>query len=347
MILPTISIIIPVFNSEVTFKLCLESIRAQNYPTDKIEIIIVDAGSTDRTLEIAREFRVNEILENALKTGEAGKAVGVKFAKNEIIALIDSDNILAETDWLRRMVEPFQDSEIVCSEPLYYTYRKEDGFINRYCALFGMNDPICYFLGNYDRYNVISGKWTNLLVDEEDKGNYLKITILGKERIPTIGANGFLIRRKDLLSYPIGDYLFDIDIIYKLMESKGKALNNSKMKLKFAKVKIGIIHIFCKDIKTFIRKQKRRIKDYLYFSKLNLRKYPWKVARRRGLIKFAMYCLLLFPLVIQAAVGYSKKSDRAWFFHPLACLITFWVYVLETVKGLFKIKMMRRKKWNQ
>ena len=347
MIIPSISIIIPVFNSERTLKLCLKSIRDQNYPKDKEEIISEDAGSTDNTLDRVRQFHVNKILENPLKTGEAGKAVGVKFAKNEIIALIDSDNILAESDWLQRMVEPFQDSEIVCSEPLYYTYRKEDGLINRYCALFGMNDPICYFLGNYDRYNVISGRWTGLPVKEEDKGSYLKIAVSNKERIPTIGANGFVIRRKDLLSYPIGDYLFDIDIIYKLMESKDKILNNSKMELKFAKVKIGIIHVFCKDIKTFIRKQKRRIKDYLYFSKLNLRKYPWKGDNKRRLMKFAVYCLLLFPLVIQSAVGYSKKADMAWFFHPLACLITFWVYALEMVKGLFKIKMMRRKKWNQ
>ncbi len=38
-----------------------------------------------------------------LKTGEAGKAAGVKHARNEIIALIDPDNILPSRDWLSRM----------------------------------------------------------------------------------------------------------------------------------------------------------------------------------------------------------------------------------------------------
>ncbi|MBI4743983.1 MAG: glycosyltransferase [Actinobacteria bacterium] len=83
------------------------------------------------------------IVPNNLKTGEAGKAVGVKAAKNEIIALIDSDNILPCDDWLKRMVEPFEDKEIIASEPIKYTYRKEDSFITRYCALMGMNDPLC------------------------------------------------------------------------------------------------------------------------------------------------------------------------------------------------------------
>lgn len=43
------------------------------------------------------------IFPNPLRTGEAGKAIGVKEAKNEIIALIDSDNLLPQRDWLLKM----------------------------------------------------------------------------------------------------------------------------------------------------------------------------------------------------------------------------------------------------
>ena len=70
--IPSISIVIPVFNSKATLRLCLESIRGQNYPRDKIEIIIVDAGSTDNTLDIARQFHVNEIMDDSgtLMVGE-------------------------------------------------------------------------------------------------------------------------------------------------------------------------------------------------------------------------------------------------------------------------------------
>ncbi|MDO8725183.1 MAG: glycosyltransferase [Candidatus Methanoperedens sp.] len=84
----SISIITPTYNSAKTLTSCLDSIKAQNYKGD-IEIIIADGGSTDSTLEIAQKY-TNKIYPNPLKTGEAGKAAGVKHAKNEIIALIDS-----------------------------------------------------------------------------------------------------------------------------------------------------------------------------------------------------------------------------------------------------------------
>jgi hypothetical protein len=110
------------------------------------------------------------------------------------------------------MTEPFHDREIAGTEPLYYTYRKEDGYITRYCAMLGMNEPLCLFLGNYDRMCMVTGKWTEMPVILEDKGNYIKIE-LDDKKLPTIGANGFLVRRDALMGCSMGDYLFDIDII--------------------------------------------------------------------------------------------------------------------------------------
>jgi len=180
---PSISIITPTYNSAKTLASCLESIKNQDYPGE-IEIIIADGGSTDSTLVIAQKY-TDKIYPNPLKTGEAGKAAGVKHAKNEIIALIDSDNILPSGDWLSRMTEPFQDREIAGTEPLYYTYREEDGYITRYCAMLGMNDPLCLFLGNYDRMCMVTGKWTEMPVIQEDKGNYIKIE-LDDKKLPTM-----------------------------------------------------------------------------------------------------------------------------------------------------------------
>jgi glycosyltransferase involved in cell wall biosynthesis len=316
-ILPSISIVIPTYNSEKFLPLCLQSINEQDYPKDKLEIIVVDGGSTDRTIDIAREFGVTKILHNPLRTGEAGKALGVKAAKNEIIAFIDSDNILDRKDWFKRMVEPFKDEEIVGAEPLYYSYRKEDGYITRYCALIGMNDPLCLFLGNYDRYCYLTGKWTELNVNQKDKGGYLKVE-LNEKAVPTIGANGFLIRRDILSKCSIRDYLFDIDIVYELIKQDYN---------KFAKVKIGVVHIFSDSISMFIKKQKRRIRDYVRYKKLGLRKYPWSSVSKGKLFKFIIYTVLLFPLLAQAVRGYARRRDDAWFFHVLACWITLVIYI--------------------
>ena len=115
---PSISIIIPTLNAGTVLDKCLASIRKQDYPAKKIELIIADAGSNDDTLKIAERHGIDKILDNPLKTGEAGKAVGVSTASNEIIALIDSDNILDGPDWLARMTAPFLDPELIASEPL-------------------------------------------------------------------------------------------------------------------------------------------------------------------------------------------------------------------------------------
>ena len=50
-----ISIIIPAYNVEEYLEKCLESIISQNF--DKVEIIIVDDGSTDKSLQIAKEYQ--------------------------------------------------------------------------------------------------------------------------------------------------------------------------------------------------------------------------------------------------------------------------------------------------
>jgi len=332
--LPSISIIIPTYNSSKTLPLCLESIAAQDYPKDKIEIIIADGGSTDSTLEIAGKY-TDSIYSNPLTTGEAGKAAGVKHSKGEIIALIDSDNILPSRDWCFRMTEPFQDKEITGTEPLYYTYREEDGYITRYCALLGMNDPICLFLGIYDRMCMITNKWTEAPVVVEDKGNYLKIE-LNEKKLPTMGANGFLVRRDALTECSMGDYLFDIDIVYELITLK---------KNRFAKVKVGIVHIFAEDVFTFIKKQRRRIRDYSYYKEQKLRKYPWGRLEKLKLFKFIVYTVAVLPLVFQLLRGYEKKQDRAWWFHVPACWITMGVYTVGTIANVLETKPEDRKKW--
>src|SRR3989344_8133729 len=115
--LPRISVVTPTKNSAKTLGACLASIRDQDSPQQKVEVIIIDAASTDQTLALAKRYRA-KILENPLQTGEAGKAVGVKAAEGELIALIDSDNILPTKDWLRRIIVPFTNPAILAAEPI-------------------------------------------------------------------------------------------------------------------------------------------------------------------------------------------------------------------------------------
>lgn len=337
--IPLISILIPTLNSERVLKECLASIKSQDYPGEKIELIIADGGSRDKTLEIAKSYKA-KIINNHLITAEAGKAAALKNAHGDLVAMIDSDNILPQKDWLTLMLKPFEDPEIVGSEPWEYTWRKKDGFITRYSALTGVNDPLALFIGNYDRRSFLTGRWTDLPIKQEDRKSWLKITVTG-DAIPTLGANGTIFRRsilvKEFNSQSNTDYLVDIDMIANLARKKP---------LFFAKVKIGIIHLYCgSSIKTFIRKQRRRIKDFLFYSRKGLRTYPWEEQKKRKILLFVISCITIIPLLYQTLKGYYKKPDPAWFFHPFACWITLVIYTFETIKSFFRLEASKRNDW--
>jgi len=326
---PFVSIVIPTLNSGKTLKECLSAIRTQEYPQNSYEIIIADAGSTDDTKQVAESFNVDKIVFNELKTGEAGKTVGIKESKGGIIALIDSDNIMPFSGWLEMMVEPFEDEEIMGSEPISFTWRKDDHPLIRYFTLLGMNDPVCLFLGNYDRRSAITNRWTNLLVSQEDKGNYLKLD-LSDHHYPTIGANGFVFRKKLLNYVEWSPYFFDIDIIPQA------GLKNINC---FAKVKCGIVHLYCTKLSNFKNKQERRIKDFLYFSTTKERKYPWKASNQTwGIILFFFSTVTLIPLIVQSIIGFCRKPDICWIYHIPVCWITLLVYAKETIKKMIGIK---------
>lgn len=339
-----ISIVTPTFNSMRTLDEYMQAILGQNYPHDEMELIFADGGSQDGTLEQFEEYRRRcdipiRVYENPLRTAEAGKAVAVRQAEGEIVCLLDSDNIIPDQNWLSRMMKPFDEEMIVASEPIRYTYRKKDSVINRYCALIGMNDPLCLFTGNYDRYCAVTGKWTEVEREEIDKGDYLSVRFR-EDMIPTIGANGFLMRRQELLDNFEGDYLFDIDVLWELFKKEPE--------LRVAKVKTGIIHLFCPDTKTFYRKQNRRIRDFLYFSDAKGRKYPWSKVGKSRIVLFVLCCITVFPLLGQACAGYSRKHDlQAWAYHFVACWITLWVYGWGVISGIFKKEQANRDHWKQ
>jgi len=310
---------------------CLKSIIKQDFSS--YQILIVDGGSTDNTLKIAHKFHC-QIINNPLKTAEAAKALGLKKSQSEFIALIDSDNILPSPDWLTKMMLPFKDPKIIGSEPISFTYRKNSGFIERYSALLGANDPYAFFNGNYDRFSYLSQKWTNLKLTTIDKHEYLKISIDDNRNIPTIGANGTIFKKDFIIKFFKGDYLFDIDI-----------LAMAPKPLYFAKVKVGIIHTFCESsLSKFIKKQQRRLADYYNFQQF--RQYQWSSSNH--ILSFSLYSLLILPTLFDSFRGFFRKPDPAWFFHPLACWLTWWIYFTVTLKyKLHLLKSVNRLEWRQ
>jgi glycosyltransferase involved in cell wall biosynthesis len=108
MINENISVIIPAYNSEKTIGKCLRAIKEQSLSA--LEVIVVDDGSIDRTVEIAKEFTT--VIPNTHSKGASGaRNTGADAAKGEIIAFIDSDCIPPK-NWLKNIASVFFDETI-------------------------------------------------------------------------------------------------------------------------------------------------------------------------------------------------------------------------------------------
>lgn len=110
-----VSVIIPTKNSGATIKVCLDSVMKQT--CSNIEVIVVDAYSSDNTREISRSFGAK-----ILKTKEkrlAARYTGLKKSKGKYILLLDSDQILEKTA-ITRAVKKVNNFWMICLEECVY-----------------------------------------------------------------------------------------------------------------------------------------------------------------------------------------------------------------------------------
>lgn len=126
-----VSIIVPVFNGQKVVAACIESLRAQDYPKEGYEIIIVDNGSTDGTREVIERLsgsdaRLEGKTENRqprtatlryiyeeVRGSYKARNTGISHAKGEIMVFTDADCI-ADKSWLKYGVEAFSDKKMGC-----------------------------------------------------------------------------------------------------------------------------------------------------------------------------------------------------------------------------------------
>jgi len=109
---PLISVVIPVKNGEATMRACLDGIFSQTLH-DRLEVILIDSGSTDKTLEIANEYpvRVHRIPSREFSHGGT-RNLGVQMARGELVALTVMDAVPVDDRWLERMASHFKDPEV-------------------------------------------------------------------------------------------------------------------------------------------------------------------------------------------------------------------------------------------
>ena len=107
-----VTVIVPVLNGKDTIELCIQSLLQLRPPAGGVELIVVDNGSTDGTIEILTRYESRlKVLEQSKPGVSAARNLGIQHARADRVAFIDSDCI-AEPDWLRDIILPLEDLRV-------------------------------------------------------------------------------------------------------------------------------------------------------------------------------------------------------------------------------------------
>jgi len=277
---PTISLCIPTFNEEKNIERCLNSIMSKKYP-GKLDILIVDGGSTDDTLIKAKKFPVR-VLHNPDKQAEIGKKIGLLNAAGDYFMIIDCDMDLVGTHWFERLLKPLiDDSTIVGSWPIYKSI-PSDTLLNKFITAHPLQlDPIFEFLtASYDSCIVAKTNRYDVLEYRNDR------------MLPS----GFcLYRRKQLMQSSVMK-------LKRFMENDNVVLLLADGLNRYAvPYKISFHHPTLQSLRHLIKKRIRNI-NTMYFDQPDKRYWTWIDWNRKSelfkLVLWVFYCYTIIPSIL-------------------------------------------------
>ncbi|MDO8482722.1 MAG: glycosyltransferase [bacterium] len=129
-VFPSVTIIVPVFNEENTVTKTVFSLLKLDYPKDKLKIIIVDDGSTDKTPDIIKRFRNQKRIE-IIRKSNGGKYTalnaGLAITTTDLVGCLDADSFVPP-DTLKKIIPYFENEKTMAVTPAIKIHRP-DGFI--------------------------------------------------------------------------------------------------------------------------------------------------------------------------------------------------------------------------
>ncbi len=117
---PSLSVVIPIYNGEADVEPLMNCLRAQTYPRDRVEFLLVDNNSNDNTANLLRE-KITEAngegsqfrycFEAEIQSAYAARNNGIRAAHHPIIVFTDAD-CRPRPDWLMSLVQPLADETV-------------------------------------------------------------------------------------------------------------------------------------------------------------------------------------------------------------------------------------------
>ena len=137
--LPSVSIVVPVKNEKKVIGRLLDALAGLDYPAGKKEIIVVEDGSSDGTLDFCRNYAVEHnvklrVLHKPYSDGKPSALNhGIKQARGEIVAVFDADSVPAE-DALLKVVSYFEDDSVSAVQGRTLSINSEENMLTKFIS---------------------------------------------------------------------------------------------------------------------------------------------------------------------------------------------------------------------
>ncbi|MEK6858836.1 MAG: glycosyltransferase [Nanoarchaeota archaeon] len=323
--LPRVSFILGILNAERTLEECLNGICIQDYPRDYFEVIIIDGGSTDKTLQIIDSFMHKEknisLLHNPKKLSEGrgmSKDMGIQKAKGDIVILLDHDNLISDPRWLRGIVLPFRNKQVMASQSLL-EFRKEDSNFLKYINAAGVEDPFAIPYSLVAQVQLYPHKF-----QLEENAYYLHR--LNPNSVLFGGANGCAFVKE--VFEKIGGYTRDVDVFAKMAEHRMLVAVPKHVKL---------YHKTASNLWTFMKK--KGLYFYRFINKEYAEKdFQWVKPGFANTLRFFLMVASNLSFAVPSVLAFQRtfKTGRLfWLLHP------FYVFFVTLEYGLITLLKLK------
>ncbi|MFH0935744.1 MAG: glycosyltransferase [Candidatus Omnitrophota bacterium] len=316
--LPKFSFSLPVYNEETRLERCLESILAQDYPKDNIEILVVDGGSTDRTKDIAGRFECVRLFDNHKKLADFGAKISAREANGDLFVIFAADNELADKDYLKTVAALFMKNPGLSALWGRMVASDDDAPLNKYYALI-QNDPLSFFVNSNLRHYLKGAK-------REDTGIGGAYIFAVSADMPLIwGANGLVYRTEYVREIILqGGFIADNDVFQTMIESGHNIVAYLPQ--------LRVYHRHVKRISDWVKKWQRNYIEH-FLTKREERNLRWAFDKHFG-AKLAFWLIYSgLPVFSIAHSIYLALRQRSvyWLYHPLMSFIQMITYLRLTI----------------
>ena len=294
---------IATLNDEKRIKKCLQHIKKQNYNHKKIKINVIDGGSKDKTISIAKSYGCR-IIYNKYVLAEPALYLGYKSTKTDYAVYMATDNIIFDKNWLKKILKPFENNDKVKISFSKVSLSNSDNIWSNY--LNEDTDPFNRFVYGNSSHPEKFKRYYKLLFQNRDFEIY---DFKNNQNYPLIALAQCTVVKSNLIRKNLYDDIQDI-------------INYIKSGYLIAYVKnTSIYHYSISGFLDFYNKFDRRIKISLNFNNYKNRD---KLTTKTRILKkyiFLFYSIsIIFPF-LDSVVNFMRQKKKCSFIHPFACLI--------------------------